>query len=275
MPRLIYGHIVSNQVKIHYYRTGDEKPALVMLHGLTDNALCWGRVALYFEVDHDVVLPDARGHGLSDAPASGYGYAQHAADVAALIEQLGLFKPVLLGHSMGAVTAATTAAAYPNLVGAVILEDPPFNAGTDGHAGGDPQAAADAWREQIVANKSRRVDELMALAQSQNPLWDEADLDQWAKAKQEVSPNVVQVITDPTEPWREVLARIVCPVLLITGDPQLGAVISPELAQQIAARYKNVSVIQIPGAGHSIHREQLRPYLSAVAGFLKRQHKRR
>jgi pimeloyl-ACP methyl ester carboxylesterase len=134
---------------------------------------------------------------------------------------------------------------------------------------------ADAWREQILANKGRRVDELIALAKSENPLWDEADLDQWSKAKQEVSPTLVQVITEPSEPWREVMARIVCPVLLITGDPQLGAVISPELAQQIAARYKNVSVIQIPGAGHSIHREQLRPYLSAVAGFLKRQHKRR
>ena len=53
-------------------------------------------------VDYDVIMPDARGHGRSDAPEEGYGDAFFAADLAAVIQGLGLDHPPILGHSMGA-----------------------------------------------------------------------------------------------------------------------------------------------------------------------------
>lgn len=72
MAKLFYGHVRVQDVKIHYYRTGEEKPAVVLLHGFGDSALSWSRLALRLEPDYDVIMIDARGHGLSDGPELGY-----------------------------------------------------------------------------------------------------------------------------------------------------------------------------------------------------------
>ena len=100
------GDVIANGIKIHYVRTGGTKLPLVLAHGFSDNGLCWTRVAQVLEKDYDVIMADARGHGLSDAPESGYSAEDHAADLAGLIQALHLDKPALMGHSMGAATVA-------------------------------------------------------------------------------------------------------------------------------------------------------------------------
>ncbi|MFZ6021307.1 MAG: alpha/beta fold hydrolase, partial [Chloroflexota bacterium] len=60
MPQLFYGHILSEGVRIQYYRTGGQKPPIILLHGLSDNALCWNRLPLVLEVEFDVIMLDAR-----------------------------------------------------------------------------------------------------------------------------------------------------------------------------------------------------------------------
>src|SRR5207244_10628335 len=99
MPEWSSDDVDVNGVRIHYYRTGGDKPPAVLSHGATDNGLCWTRLARALEPDYDVIMPDARGHGLSDAPESGYTSADRAADLAALIEALRLLKPTVGGHS--------------------------------------------------------------------------------------------------------------------------------------------------------------------------------
>ncbi|MCP4687120.1 MAG: alpha/beta hydrolase, partial [Desulfobacterales bacterium] len=108
MSEWFSGEVVANGIKIHYTRTGGDKPPVVLSHGFTDNGLCWTRAAWVLEKDYDVVMYDARGHGLSDAPEAGYSAEDHAADLAGLIQALELKdpRPVLMGHSMGASTAA-------------------------------------------------------------------------------------------------------------------------------------------------------------------------
>src|SRR5262245_21756317 len=116
------GDVVANGIKIHYHRTGGEKPPVVLCHGLTDNGLCWLRVAQVLEKDYDLIMPDSRGHGLSDVPETGYSVEDRAADLAGLIQALDLDKPALLGHSMGAETSAAVAAYYPGLISRALLE---------------------------------------------------------------------------------------------------------------------------------------------------------
>src|SRR5690349_13885858 len=60
------GYVVANGIRIHYWRTGGNKPALVMAHGSSDDALCWTNLAREFQDRYDIVMFDARGHGLSD-----------------------------------------------------------------------------------------------------------------------------------------------------------------------------------------------------------------
>ncbi|TMF04127.1 MAG: alpha/beta fold hydrolase, partial [Chloroflexi bacterium] len=61
------GDVNSNGIRIHYTRTRGHKPVLVLAHGATDSGLCWTRLARELESDYDVIMPDARGHGLSEA----------------------------------------------------------------------------------------------------------------------------------------------------------------------------------------------------------------
>lgn len=95
------GRCQANGIDIHFLRTGGDKPPLVALHGLIGSGACLSPLARTLEADFDVILPDARGHGRSSAPASGYSYPELAADVIGLIEKLELDAPILLGHSMG------------------------------------------------------------------------------------------------------------------------------------------------------------------------------
>ena len=116
-------HVTANGIKMHYTRTGGDGPPVVLCHGSTDNGLCWTPVARALEADYDVVMPDARGHGLTDAPESGYDVATRAADLAAFVAALGLERPVVGGHSMGASTTLCFAAGHPDMLRAAVLED--------------------------------------------------------------------------------------------------------------------------------------------------------
>jgi len=55
------GNIVTNGIKIHYHRTGGDKPALVIAHGITDNGNTWSRIARELEDSYDVIMYDQRG----------------------------------------------------------------------------------------------------------------------------------------------------------------------------------------------------------------------
>src|ERR1700688_4637663 len=100
------GTCEANGIDVHYLRTGGDKPPVVLLHGLMTKGACWTPLAQALEEEYDVIMPDARGHGNSSAPDHGYRYDDLAADVVCLIDVLGLATPVLLGHSMGGMTAA-------------------------------------------------------------------------------------------------------------------------------------------------------------------------
>jgi len=143
------GDVFANGIHQHYYRSGNEKPPFLLLHGLTENGLCWSRVAGAVEHEYDVVMVDARGHGRSSGPERGYSQELLNQDVAALIQELELQKPSVCGFSNGALTTAQVAATFPQLVRVVIVEDPPWSESvsqsfltTDG---GEPWPGYTAW----------------------------------------------------------------------------------------------------------------------------------
>ena len=98
------GYVLTNGVRIHYWCTGGDKPVLLMAHGYSDDGLCWVDLAKSLEADYDIILADARGHGLSDPPARSDSPDAMVEDLAGLIRELKLDKPILMGHSMGSST---------------------------------------------------------------------------------------------------------------------------------------------------------------------------
>ena len=117
-----------------------EGPPVVLLHGLTASrryVLHGSR--LVERAGYGVVAYDARGHGQSDpAPSSGaYRYVDYTADAVALLDALRIDRAVLVGHSMGAHTAAAVAISHPERVTALVL-------GAPAHLGA-PSSHLDRW----------------------------------------------------------------------------------------------------------------------------------
>ncbi len=91
------GDIFANGIRQHYYRTGGEKTALLLLHGFNEYGLTWLRVARELEQDYDVIMLDARGHGRSDGIASGFSNTLLVEDVVGVIRELKLDRPRVIG----------------------------------------------------------------------------------------------------------------------------------------------------------------------------------
>lgn len=263
------GDVVTNGIRTHYSRTGGDKPPLVLAHGATDHGLCWTRLARALESEYDVIMPDARGHGSSDAPADGYTADERAADLADFIRVLGLKKPAVGGHSMGAGTVVSFAADYPDLVGRAILEDPGFRSATDQPNEADRQARAAQMRQTAEERKARGREAIIAAGRAEHPDWSEEEFGPWADAKLQVSTRFNTGARPPERRgWWELLPKISCPTLLITADPERGAIVTPENAQEAARLLPSLTVVRLPGAGHNIRREQFAAYLQAVRAFL-------
>jgi pimeloyl-ACP methyl ester carboxylesterase len=272
------GSVTANGINIHYHRTGGDKPPLILAHGFSDNGLCWTRVAQVLETNYDVIMVDARGHGRSDAPEGAYTAKVHAADIAGLIQALNLGKPAMMGHSMGAATTATTAAHYPHLIAAAVLEDPPWFAPNSPRLTASPQerqAFSHSRRARIERFKSMTLDQVIQAGQGEDehPTWDEIEFRPWAEAKQQMSPNVFRGnerrgMQERRGRWQDIAPQIQCPTLLVTANTELDGIVTQETALQIAQANEQIHVVHLPGAGHNIRRERYQPFVWTVAGFL-------
>ena len=268
------GDVVVNDVRIHYHRTGNQgagggKPSLVLCHGITDNGLCWRRVATALESKFDIIMVDARGHGQSDAPDGSYHADAHAADVVGLIASLGLQKPLLMGHSMGGATVATLAANYPAIPSRVVLEDPPWRMEASNPEEQVKRMAE--WREMTIKRQQTKSQaEIIEEGRAVNPKWDESEFQFWSLAKKMVSPKVFGfgIAAPPAIQWRNLVGKITCPTLLVGGDPELGGIIDAACAQFATAANPQIQFAHVANAGHNIRRDQFQPFVDQVSKFL-------
>src|SRR5437016_10047925 len=117
------GDVFANGIQLHYYRTGGDKPVLLLLHGFNEYGLTWLRTAKELEQDYDIIMVDARGHGRSDGIASGFSSSLLVEDAAGVIRALNLDRPRIIGLSQGGSTVLRLAVTYPELVHSFIFEE--------------------------------------------------------------------------------------------------------------------------------------------------------
>jgi pimeloyl-ACP methyl ester carboxylesterase len=113
---------VGDGVRIHYRRQG-QGPGMVLLHGYPQTGHMWRKVMPALAERFTVVAPDLRGYGDSDRPAGGYDKRAMAADIAQMIEALGLAPVVLVGHDRGARVGHRFALDHPALLTHLVLLD--------------------------------------------------------------------------------------------------------------------------------------------------------
>ena len=260
-------YVEVDGLRLHYTRTGGDGPPVVLAHGFSDDGLCWTPVAEALAPEYDVVMIDARGHGRSDAPERGYGSAEQAADLAGAIAALGLRRPAVLGHSMGAATALVMAGTRPDLPGAILLEDPPQRWLGPDRAPVDPEWL-ERQRARLTAYQGKTREELIAEQRAAQPGWSEAELRPWADAKLRFNVNALNRSDAADIDWPATLRRITCPALLITAEPERGGLVTEEGAAALRELVPQLRVAHVPEAGHNIRRDQFDRYLAIVRDFL-------
>lgn len=268
MAEWTQGDVLTNGIRMHYYRTGNgDKPPLVLCHGGSDNGLCWTPVARALESEYDIIMIDARNHGLSESPQGPSAPQDQSEDLAGLIRALGLKRPAVMGHSMGGGAALQLAANHPDLVGRVILED-------SGAVDFDPARLSSETRARMFdwmrGLKGKTREEVMAMGRQGPPTstWSDEELSLWADSKLQVNVETMSRYVPVSEPWRDVFARVQCPLLLIYADSDKGSMIKAELAEEAARLNPHVQAVHVPGAGHNIRRENYAGFMAAVRAFL-------
>lgn len=108
-----------SEVNVHYQVYGSGERSLILVHGNGGSADSLREAAAYLANDCTVYVPESRCHGESSDPGE-ITYSLMAKDLKEFIEAMGLRKPVVMGHSDGAINAITLAAEYPDVPGAII-----------------------------------------------------------------------------------------------------------------------------------------------------------
>jgi N-formylmaleamate deformylase len=264
------GDVKVNGVGIHYYRTGGAKPPFALLHGATDNGLCWTPVAEQLAADYDVIMIDAQGHGKSDRLDPAFSHLKHADQAVGLLKQLGVNKPIIMGHSMGAGTTVNIAVNYPDVPRAIVLEDPGWRMPAPG--GGQTEEERklhEGVREQMASYGSQTEAEVLARGRAEHPTWSGAELTPWAAAKKQFDPTLFERLRMDMTTFEALVPKIDVPTLLITASE---GIVSEEAAARAAKIWKSrhpFKYVRIKGAGHNIRREQPAAFMKVLREFLK------
>jgi pimeloyl-ACP methyl ester carboxylesterase len=252
----------ANGIDIHYLRTGGARPPVVLLHGLMGSGACWTPLARVLEEEFDVVMPDARGHGGSSAPHHGYRYDDHASDVTGLILGLELSGPVLLGHSMGGMTAAVVASRWAGGIRGLVLVEPTFLSPEFQREVRDSDVA-DQHRQALRSSRA----ELVAQARTRNPRRPSEIAELQAEARLQTRMAAFDVLTPPSPEYRVVVSSIDVPCLLVIGDRS--PVFTPDMATELRSLNPRLRVEQVQDAGHGLPFEQPERLAVVVVSFLR------
>jgi len=248
-----------------YYKSGSKMP-LVFMHGITDNAFCFSRVIEKFS-DHEIIIYDARGHGLSDR-ASDYSIKSHVLDALAVLSEFKPEKPLVIGHSMGAVNLANLTASSDCSFGGIFLEDPPWLGFFPEKEGLEYIAS---WKETTFRRTKMSVEDVIAEGRIEHPGWTDEEYSEWAEAKIHVDPEVLSWLYDENvyTGWKNILGRINMPIAVLTGDNSRGAYITSDVSRGIVELNSGTQITNI-SAGHSIRRDAFDDYVKALETFIQK-----
>jgi pimeloyl-ACP methyl ester carboxylesterase len=247
-------------------------PATLLLHGIGNYGRVWDLVAEAVAGRLRLVAPDARGHGASVKPDTGYRPEEFVADAVAVMDALELARPVVVGHSMGGGHALKLAALHPDRVRALALVD----MGPDiGGAGGDRA------RRLSLGRPDRFADEAAALAylHETSPGYTDAvyanrlahvfdhDADgglTWRSRKE----SLAQILGGPDrrdDAWAA-LAGLEMPVLVVHGTRSES--LQPETYARMLETIPHVTGLELP-AGHNVQLDRPRELADAIVALAR------
>jgi pimeloyl-ACP methyl ester carboxylesterase len=261
-----------NGVRLFYNLTGDGAP-LALVHGSWGECVAWDQVLPSLAQRFRVLTYDRRGHSQSERPSTQGSAEEDAADLAALIEHLGLGPTHVVSNSFGGIVALRLAARHPELVRSVAAHEPPLlgllvDDPDHGPAVGEVFRRVGAVVERLEAGDTEGGCRLFMESVGVGPgAWDQTP----AEVRQAMVANAPTFLDETRDPEAltidlTAVAAIACPVLLTRGDQSLPfyALIASRLAEVLPHAQLRV----IAGAGHLPHRSHPAEYVAAITAFI-------
>ncbi|MDH5018908.1 alpha/beta fold hydrolase [Halobacterium rubrum] len=272
--------IETNGIQTYYEREGDGQP-LVLVHGATSDHQLWGNQVAALSDDYEVITYDMRGHGRTgDSDLPRYTIDLYADDLRALIDALELESPCVCGLSMGGMTALTYAARYPDELSALIVA-------------GAPTPESQSLKEAILMDgiypAMTKLTGLIGYDRVQSVMWwvsekigdsgeaeeVEAAADELREEDVELESGEYEKIMDAADDYRNApvrLENITVPTLVLYGETE------PLIRNHIPVyrdRVSDVTINEIPDAGHNSHIQNPEAFTSAVREFVQETEARR
>jgi len=250
-----------------------DAPAIVLLHGGGQSAHTWDACCLLLARRYRCCALDQRGHGDSDWSADGdYGFDDHARDVAAFIDALGLRSPLLMGMSMGGINAIAYATRHAaTLRGLVVVDVGPdvrFEAverlmrGLDAYRFfASPEEAA----SRLSALGARRPRGLLEATLAHNLRRDDAERWTWKYDPRTLVERTAEEILAPRQALWPRLAAITCPALVVRGAES--DIFAPADAERFTRALPRGSSVTVPAARHSVQTDNPKGLVAVVEAF--------
>jgi pimeloyl-ACP methyl ester carboxylesterase len=263
------GNVLIENSYLHYYRIGREGTSpIILIHGFSDNGLCWSEVANALKDNFDVIMPDMRSHGLS-ARIQKHETIDMASDVRTLISSLKLFRPILVGHSMGAMITFQLGTRYPDIAKAIILEDPPWWLPQEE----ENENASRSMLEWAKNLEFQSIEDIEEITTKEHPYWTQEMIRIMSNSKKQFDTSsadmFVAIFKKHRQEWLSTISNLRIPTFLITGDPEMGGIVSNDVNLLIEELNPRILIQNIPGVGHLIHFDKLNDFMEKLQGNIK------
>lgn len=248
-----------------------DRPAIILLPGLTNHAHYWDEIVPYFLENYAVYALDWREHGDS-AAADSYGYADYAADLSRLVNYLAPAKYFLVGHSLGGYVALFYASQLEETGGlaGIVACDVKTSSTEEEHligrkAGAKPQpffstlAEVAARLRATMPDSSVSQERLLELAQE--GVFEEGPAFRLKYDRQVLDFELVNPYS--------FAAQVPVPTLVINGANS--GIMNAKQARELAKALPQSRRVEIPEAGHFVYLDQPAEFAGAVNGFLEKQ----
>lgn len=246
---------------------GEGRP-VVFVHGMMCSGGFFARQVDRLAQGHRVIVPDLRGHGESDKPADGHTVAGYADDLHALLAELGVERPVLVGWSMGSMVGYEYLARHgaDSLAALVIVDQPPSDfAWPDYEFGFFTPQILDQILEELQTSPDALIEMLVGMMlHDPQP----ADAEWMAGEMRKVAPVTAATIlvSQTLKDYRPFLPEIGVPCLVAFGaDPKLT---SPDAGRYIAQRIPGARLELFEHSSHAPFWEEPDRFNAVMESFL-------
>jgi esterase len=267
--------VVVGGIRLHYLDWGrGDHPGLLFLHGGALTAHTWDLVCLALRADFHCVAVDLRGHGDSEwSPTLDYGPDAHARDIGGLIEQLELGTPVLVGQSLGGLSAMKYAARAAHGPAGIVTVDVGPKVRSSGvrrvaeFVMGDPgPGSLEDFVQRARAFNPRRDPRLLrySLLHNLHPTRDRSWT--WKYDRRGLTPDYFAAVRRELERLGDVAQTIIYPALVVRGADSDAW--SDTDAESFAASFPDARRATVENAGHTVQGDNPRGLAEVLTRFL-------